>query len=52
MGRNLSVYLLISPVAFGEKKEETIIGSVTLESMGLGVDPVRKKLIEVMFIEK
>ena len=45
-------FVCISPVAFSEKEEEIIIGSVTLESMGLGVDPVRKKLIEVMFIEK
>ncbi len=45
-------YSTACPVAFGEDKEEPLIGAVTLEGMGLGVDPLRKRLVEITFLEK
>mgnify|MGYP000002778542 CR=1 FL=1 len=45
-------YMTACSVAFGEDEEEPLLGAVTLEGMGLGVDPVRKKLIEITFLEK
>ncbi len=34
----------VSPVIFGEEGDAAILGVVTLESMGLEVDPVRKQI--------
>lgn len=34
----------ISPVIFGEKKDTPILGVVTLEAMGVEVDPVKNEL--------
>ena len=34
----------ISPVIFGEPKDATVLGAVTLETLGYEVDPVTKKL--------
>ena len=36
-----------SPVVFGEDGMQPILGAVTLEILGLAVDPARKRLIEV-----
>ena len=44
-------YVTSCPVAFGEDEEEPLIGAVSLEGMGLGVDPIRKRLIEVRYLE-
>jgi clan AA aspartic protease len=33
-----------SPVIFGEKGDEPLLGAVTLENMGLMLDPFQKKL--------
>ncbi len=49
---NNKEYMTTCPIAFGENEEDPLIGAVTLEGMGLGVDPVRKKLIEIAFLEK
>ena len=34
----------VSPVIFGEEGDAAVLGVVTLESLGLEVDPVRKQL--------
>ncbi len=34
----------ISPVIFGEEKDSALLGVVTLEAMGVEVDPVRNEL--------
>jgi len=34
----------VSPVIFGEEGDAEVLGVVTLESMGLDVDPVRKQI--------
>lgn len=34
-----------TPVLFGKKSDATLIGLVTLETCGLAVDPVHKKLV-------
>ena len=34
----------VSPVIFGEEGDASVLGVVTLESMGLEVDPVRKQI--------
>ena len=34
----------VSPVIFGEEGDAEVLGVVTLESMGLEVDPVRKQI--------
>jgi len=34
----------VSPVILGEEGDAAILGVVTLESMGLEVDPVRKQI--------
>jgi clan AA aspartic protease len=34
----------VSVVIFGEEKDASVLGVVTLEAMGLEVDPVRKQL--------
>jgi predicted aspartyl protease len=36
-----------SPVIFGEENCPSLLGAVTLEAMGVGVDPVNKQLIPV-----
>ena len=36
-----------SPVVFGDDGMQPILGAVTLEILGLAVDPARKRLIEV-----
>jgi clan AA aspartic protease len=33
-----------SPVIFGEKDDATLLGAVTLESLGLMVDPLKRQL--------
>lgn len=33
-----------SPVIFGEKDDATLLGAVTLESLGLMVDPLKREL--------
>ncbi len=34
----------VSPVIFGEEGDAAVLGVVTLESLGLEVDPVRKQV--------
>jgi predicted aspartyl protease len=34
----------VSPVVFGEEGDAAVLGVVTMESLGLEVDPVRKQL--------
>lgn len=34
----------VSPVIFGEENDASVLGVVTLEAMGLEVDPVRKQI--------
>lgn len=34
----------VSPVIFGEEGDAAVLGVVTMESMGLEVDPVRKQI--------
>ena len=36
-----------TPCIFGEEGAETLLGAVTLEQFGLGVDPLGRKLIPV-----
>jgi len=36
-----------SPVIFGEENSPQLLGAVTLEAMGVGVDPVNKQLIPI-----
>jgi len=33
-----------SPVIFGEKGDSTLLGTVTLESLGLALDPLKRVL--------
>src|SRR2546426_7889 len=40
-------YQAPSPVIFGEENCPSLLGAVTLEAMGVGVDPVNKQLIPV-----
>jgi predicted aspartyl protease len=40
-------YQAPSPVIFGEEGCPPILGAVTLEAMGVGVDPVNKQLIPI-----
>lgn len=40
-------YQAPSPVIFGEEGCPQLLGAVTLEAMGLGVDPVNKKLVPI-----
>jgi len=37
----------LAPVIFGEIGDKEVLGATTLESMGLGIDPIRQKLINV-----
>ena len=34
-------------VVFGDEDAEPLLGAVTLEEFGLGVDPVRRRLVPV-----
>ncbi len=34
-------------VVFGESDAESLLGAVTLESFGLGIDPVKRELVRV-----
>jgi hypothetical protein len=36
-----------TPCIFGDDGSNPLLGAVTLEEMGLGVDPVNRKLVEV-----
>ncbi len=36
-----------SPVVFGEDRAHALLGVVTLEALGLGLDPLRKALIPI-----
>ena len=40
-------YQAPSPVIFGEENCPRLLGAVTLEAMGVGVDPVIRKLIPI-----
>ena len=42
---------LPSVVTFGEEGEESLLGSVTLETFSLAVDPVNRRLIPVNSLE-
>jgi len=37
----------VSPVVFGEKNDRKILGVITLETMGLKVDPIKNELSEM-----
>lgn len=37
-------------VIFGQAKDATVVGVVTLESMGLTVDPVRRRLVHSEYL--
>ena len=39
---------VVTPVAFGRDGEPALLGAVTLEIFGLGIDPVRSRLVSVM----
>ncbi|MEW6753119.1 MAG: aspartyl protease [Candidatus Latescibacterota bacterium] len=36
-----------APVIFGEKEDATLLGAVTLESLGFVLDPVRRDLVRL-----
>jgi hypothetical protein len=36
-----------SPVIFGEEGDATLLGAVTLEALGFGLDPIRRELIPI-----
>jgi len=36
-----------TPVLFGDRRSEPLLGAVTLEELGLGVDPVGRTLVPV-----
>lgn len=40
-------YQAPSPVIFGEENCPHLLGAVTLEAMGVGVDPLNKKLLPI-----
>ncbi len=40
-----------NPVAFAESGEEPLLGSVTLQSLGLGVDTINERLIPIALLE-
>lgn len=40
-------YQAPSPVIFGEENCPHLLGAVTLEAMGVGVDPINKKLLPI-----
>ena len=44
---NLDGKRLISPVIFGDDHAPPLLGAVTLEIFGLGIDPVNSRLIPV-----
>jgi clan AA aspartic protease len=44
-------YVGLTPVIFGEPDDVPVLGVMALQSMGLAVDPVRHKLIEVARIQ-
>ncbi len=43
-------YETITPVVFGEPGDATILGAVALESLGLIVDPIARRLIPRRFL--
>ncbi|MBI2268613.1 MAG: hypothetical protein HYU80_04235 [Candidatus Blackburnbacteria bacterium] len=36
-----------SPVVFGKKGDGTLLGAVTLESLGFVLDPIRRRLLHL-----
>ncbi len=34
-------------MVFGEETDATLLGSLTLEALGLGLDPLRRELIQL-----
>jgi len=38
-------------VVFGKDDETPLLGATTLEELGLAVDPIRKKLVEITLLE-
>ena len=39
-----------APVIFGEKGDSNLLGAVTLESMGLILDPIRRQLLSLPMV--
>ncbi|MEK7168416.1 MAG: aspartyl protease [Patescibacteria group bacterium] len=39
-----------APVIFGEKGDSNLLGAVTLESMGLVLDPIKRRLLSLPMI--
>ena len=37
-----------SPVLFGDKASEVLLGAITLEELGFGVDPIHRTLVPAM----
>jgi hypothetical protein len=37
----------LTPCIFGDKNTEALLGAVTLEELGLGVDPINQRLVPV-----
>jgi len=37
----------VADVVFGERGDANLLGATTLESLGLGLDPIRRELIEL-----
>ncbi len=42
--------IVTTRVLFGQKHDATVIGLVTLESLGLTVDPVRRRLVHTDYL--
>src|SRR3989344_7335412 len=39
-----------SPVIFGEKGDSNLLGAVTLEALGMALDPIRRKLLDLPMV--
>lgn len=40
----------VADVIFGEEGDSALLGAMTLEALGLGIDPLKRKLIELPMI--
>lgn len=43
-------YIGVSDVIFGEEGDSVLLGALTLEALGLALDPFRRRLIELPMV--
>jgi clan AA aspartic protease len=43
-------YIGVSDVIFGEKDDSTLLGALTLEALGLALDPFRRRLVDLEMV--